>query len=195
MRIATTYCTNDRLLRRRYAPLSGFARKMPQSSSDPLPSKTPQISSKSKPVALHGLSTASLASGLRGAGGDAVDNPASNQISGHPTLSGVAARFEHGTKSTERRIQASRRRRGEPTLKSTNPFVFPIVLTLFGFALWRAQFACPRCGTPYLYGIKGGFFVFPSGLGNKCGKCGWPTDQVFAKDTAVSAHSDETRAP
>lgn len=63
-------------------------------------------------------------------------------------------------------------------LTKSGLFIFPIIITLIGFAIWRMQFACPKCETPLLYERTGMYFSFPRSLGDRCRKCGWPTDKA-----------------
>jgi cytochrome b subunit of formate dehydrogenase len=53
--------------------------------------------------------------------------------------------------------------------------------SIFVFILWVLVFSCPRCGTPYLWEIRGhrriGRF-FPR---RTCTVCGQPTDKPYVK--------------
>ena len=48
-------------------------------------------------------------------------------------------------------------------------------MSFAAYAVWNLAFACPVCGTPYLYKTIGTFFVAPTTFPVKCRKCGHDT--------------------
>ena len=64
---------------------------------------------------------------------------------------------------------------------STGFCIIPFLAGGFGYMLWRIQFACPRCGTTYLYETKSGFMGLPRFFGKACRNCGLSHDEAFSK--------------
>lgn len=54
-------------------------------------------------------------------------------------------------------------------------FVFPALAVFLAYAIWSLIFSCPKCGTPYLYIMKG-IAIIPTGFPSSCKKCGLGTD-------------------
>lgn len=59
-------------------------------------------------------------------------------------------------------------------------FVVPVLVAFCVVAIWTIAFSCRKCGTPYLYEIKGGV-IFPKFLPKKCRQCGWPTNLRYVE--------------
>jgi len=66
------------------------------------------------------------------------------------------------------------------TATKTAFFMIPVLAAFFGYALWRIQFTCPRCSTPYLYD-QSGFIASARFFGKACRKCGLSHDELFTK--------------
>jgi len=65
---------------------------------------------------------------------------------------------------------------GVLAIKVSSGWAVGILVAIALYALWNAVFACPVCGTPYLYVLRG-MFVVPTSFPKKCSKCGHPTNQ------------------
>jgi len=44
------------------------------------------------------------------------------------------------------------------------------------FGIWNLSFACPKCGKPYLWEMRG-IICYPLSFPKQCRNCGLPTDQ------------------
>ena len=64
-------------------------------------------------------------------------------------------------------------------LTKNGVFILLIIVNLMAYAAWRMGFSCPRCGTSYLWEMNG-ILLLPRLLGQKCRKCGSPTDQDYS---------------
>ena len=66
----------------------------------------------------------------------------------------------------------------------------PAVAAGLTYSIWRMNFSCPRCGTPFLYDMRGPFMV-PRLLGDRCRRCGLATDADYSGpfDPTSSAES------
>ena len=67
--------------------------------------------------------------------------------------------------------------------------LIPFFVGFFAYELFRVQFACAKCGTPYLYAHKGAFMV-PRFLGTACIKCGLSTSSSYSRSDRISEYPE-----
>jgi len=51
-----------------------------------------------------------------------------------------------------------------------------VLVSVVAYAIFNLAFSCPKCGTPYLYEMKGPV-VIPTSFPKHCRNCGLPTNQ------------------